>query len=208
MVSALLHELMQHLFPDDHDEHGAVLGVSVVETARGVRLLGRRLHLAEDGVDYVRGTRGYRMLTPTFVRDRILDCEREGLGDLAVHCHGGSNRVDFSGDDLASHGRGYPALLGILADKPVGALVFASNAVAGDIWLPDGRRLELDHARLLGSPLRILRAAPPAIAASDATFDRQSRLFGDRGQDIRFAAGMDTSSRPAAVNAESRRGYT
>ena len=77
-------------------------------------LLGRRLHLARDGVDYVPGTRGYRMLTPPFVRDRILDCERDGLGYLAVHCHGGSDRVEFSTDDMNSHERGYPALLDIL----------------------------------------------------------------------------------------------
>lgn len=176
--------LMTHLFPGDHDEHGAVLGVRVVETSRGVRLLGRRLYLAQDGVDYVPGTRGYRMLTAAFVRDRIRDCERDGLGYLAIHCHGGTDRVGFSGDDIASHERGYPALLGILQDKPVGALVFARNAVAGDIWLPDGHRIELDHARLLGSPIRVLRAAPPAVAAADTTFDRQSRLFGDRGQEI------------------------
>ncbi|MGH3766260.1 MAG: ThiF family adenylyltransferase [Pseudonocardiaceae bacterium] len=175
-------KLLHHLFPGDGDEHGAVLGVSIVETDRGVRLLGRRLYLAEDGSDYVEGTRGYRMLTAMFVRDRILDCEREGLGYLAIHCHGGTNTVAFSGDDLASHERGYPALLDILGGQPVGALVFARDAVAGDIWLPDSRHVELDHARLLGSPIRELRSAPSAASASDPTFDRQSRLFGDRGQ--------------------------
>jgi molybdopterin/thiamine biosynthesis adenylyltransferase len=177
-------ELTAHLFPGDHDEHGAVLGVSVVETPRGVRLLGRRLYLARDGVDYVPGTRGYRMLTAAFVRDRIRDCAREGLGYLAIHCHGGTDHVAFSSDDLASHERGYPALLGILRDKPVGALVFARSAVAGDIWLPNGRRIELDYAQLLGSPIRTMRAAPTTVAAAGPAFDRQSRLFGDRGQEI------------------------
>lgn len=180
----LADELMEHLFPGDQDEHGAVLGVSVVETGRGIRLLGRRLYLAQDGVDYVSGTRGYRMLTAAFVRDRVLDCQREGLGYLAIHCHGGTNRVGFSSDDLASHERGYPALLGILEDKPVGALVFARDAVAGDIWLPDGRRVELDHARLIESPIRTLRAAPSSTVLADPTYDRQSRLFGDHGQAI------------------------
>lgn len=184
LSTALSNELLRHLFPGDQDEHGAVLGVSMVETDRGVRLLVRRLYLAEDGVDYVSGTRGYRMLTASFVRDRIMDCQREELGYLAVHCHGGHDTVGFSGDDLASHERGYPALLSILGDKPVGALVFARNAVAGDIWLPDGQRIELDHARLLGSPIQVLRDAPAVTPASDSTFDRQSRLFGDRGQAI------------------------
>jgi hypothetical protein len=177
-------ELLGHLFPGDGDEHGAVLGVTVMETDRGVRLLGRRLYLAEDGVDYVAGTRGYRMLTATFVRDRIMDCQREGLGYLAVHCHGGTDHVGFSCDDLASHERGYPALLDILGDKPVGALVFARNAVAGDIWLPGGRRVELDGAVVAGWPRRVLHEAPQLAPAGDSTYDRQSRLFGDRGQAI------------------------
>jgi hypothetical protein len=184
LALGMAEDLMVHLFPGDLDEHGAVLGVSIVETDRGVRLLGRRLFLAEDGVDYVEGTHGYRMLTAAFVRDRILDCDREGLGYLAIHCHGGTNSVAFSGDDMAAHERGYPALLDILGGQPVGALVFARDAVDGEIWLPDGRRIELDHARLLGSPIRELRAAPSAAAASDPTFDRQSRLFGDRGQAV------------------------
>lgn len=176
--------LLDHLFPGDADEHGAVLGVSVLKTDRGVRLLGRRLYLAEDGVDYVPGTRGYRMLTAKFVRDRILDCRREGLGYLAIHCHGGTTSVAFSCDDFASHQRGYPALLDLLGEQPVGALVFARDAVAGDIWLPGGNRIELDRTRLLGSPIRELRATRSPAAASDPSFDRQSRLFGDRGQAI------------------------
>lgn len=177
-------DLLRHLFPGDRDEHAAVLGVSVVRTGRGVRLLGRRLHLARDGVDYVPGTRGYRMLTPTFVRDRILDCERDELGYLAVHCHAGTDYVAFSTDDMNSHERGYPALLDILDGAPVGALVFARNAVAGDIWLPGGHRIVLDHARLLGSSIRELRTAPGDAAPGEHTFDRQSRMFGDRGQEI------------------------
>jgi hypothetical protein len=184
LAPGMAEDLMGHLFPGDHDEHGAVLGVSVVETARGVRLLGRRLYLAEDGVDYVAGTRGYRMLTPTFVRDHVLDCEREGLGYLAIHCHRGSDQVAFSPDDMASHERGYPALLDILGGQPVGGLVFARDAVAGDFWLQGGDRIELDHARLLGSPIRTFRPAPPMVAETDPTYDRQSRLFGDRGQAI------------------------
>lgn len=175
-------DLLRHLFPGDRDEHAAVLGASVVQTGRGVRLLGRRLHLARDGVDYVPGTRGYRMLTPTFVRDRILDCERDELGYLAVHCHGGTDRVAFSTDDMNSHERGYPALLDILDGGPVGALVFARDAVAGDIWLPGGQRIILDHAQLLGSSIRELRPAPTEGPPGDYTFDRQSRMFGDRGQ--------------------------
>jgi hypothetical protein len=177
-------QLQAHLFPGDGDEHGAVIGASVVKTSRGTRLLARRLYLARDGIDYTAGKRGYRMLTPTFVRDRIRDCAREGLAYLAVHCHDGSNHVRFSGDDMRSHERGYPALLDILGESPVGGLVFARNAIAGEIWLPDGRRTELDSAVLTGWPVRVLRDAPQSIPVGDLTYDRQSRLFGDRGQAI------------------------
>jgi hypothetical protein len=177
-------ELRSHLFPGDEDEHGAVLGVSVVETNRGVRLLGRRLYLANDGVDYVAGMQGYRMLTASFVRDRIMDCQREGLAYLATHCHRGTDRVTFSGDDLASHERGYPALLDILGDQPVGALVFARHAVAGDIWLPGGHRVTLESAVVAGWPRQVLHHGPQPAPPRDPTYDRQSRLFGDRGQAI------------------------
>ncbi len=177
-------QLHAHLFPGDGDEHGAVIGASLIETSRGTRLLARRLYPARDGIDYVAGQRGYRMLTPSFVRDRIRDCAREGLAYLAVHCHGGTNHVGFSGDDMASHERGYPALLDILGGQPVGGLVFARDAIAGDLWLPDGRRVKLDSAVVAGWPMRELREAPLPAPAGDLTYDRQSRLFGDRGQAI------------------------
>src|SRR5215217_3063956 len=89
MPAELAGQLDAHLFPGDGDEHGAVIGAAVVSTDRGHRLLARRLFLAEDGVDYVPGERGYRMLTAAFVRDSALDCAEEGLAYLAIHCHGG-----------------------------------------------------------------------------------------------------------------------
>jgi len=182
--AGLMDRLQSHLFPGDGDEHGAVIAAGVAETPHGVRLLARRLYLAVDGVDYVPGQRGYRMLTGEFVRDRVLDCADEGLAYLAVHCHGGSDRVGFSGDDLASHVRGYPALLDILDGRPAGALVFAGNAVAGDIWLPDRSRVELASARVVGRPIRTLYASPPAAPSADQSYNRQARIFGDRGQAI------------------------
>jgi hypothetical protein len=177
--------LEQHLFPGGNDEHGAVIGASVVQTARGVRLLGRRLFLARDGIDYVPGQRGYRMLTADFVLDCALACETEGLAYLAIHCHGGQNQVAFSGTDMSSHERGYPALLDLLGEPPVGGLVFARNAVAGDIWLPDRSRLEPQHLEVAGHPTRRLYAAPPPRPPqADERFDRQARIFGDRGQGL------------------------
>ena len=104
---------------------------------------------------------------------------------LSVHNHGGLDRVAFSGDDLASHARAYPALLDIVDGPPVGALVYAQAAVAGAIWLPDGRRVELEASTVLDAGRRVLRPEPAAHARDvEARFDRQVRLFGPAGQTI------------------------
>lgn len=113
-------DLFAHLFPGDGDEHGAVVACGVVETSRGLRLLGRELLIAEEGVDYVPGKRGYRMLTPQFVMSCARHCRNERLAYLAVHNHGGTTHVGFSGADMASHERGYPALVDVLGGLPVG----------------------------------------------------------------------------------------
>jgi len=184
MTGVTWRSLHAHLFPGDHDEHGAVLGVTEVKTSRGVRLLVRELRLAQDGVDYLPGENGYRMLTPTFVRDAILDFSDDGLGYLAVHCHGGTDTVGFSGDDMRSHERGYPALRDLADGAIVGGLVFAANAVAGDLWLADGSRTELQSARVAGRPMKVLFPESPAVAVARTEDDRQARIFGDRGQAI------------------------
>jgi hypothetical protein len=180
---AMMALLEAHLFPGDRDEHGAVIGASVVVTDRGVRLLARRLFLARDGIDYLPGQRGYRMLTPEFVLDCALACADQVLAYLAIHCHGGRDEVDFSATDMASHERGYPALLDLIDGQPVGGLVFARNAVAGDVWLPDRTRRPLDYLDVPGRPMRRLHPAPPPRPArADERYDRQARIFGDRGQ--------------------------
>lgn len=179
----MMGELHGHLFPGDRDEHGAVIAASVVVTARGTRLLAHRLFLATDGVDYVPGQYGYRMLTADFVMDCILECADLKMAYLAVHCHGGSTSVAFSPTDMQSHQRGYPALRDIVNGSPVGGLVFATDAVAGDIWFSDGRQSDLDVMVVAGHPRRTLFPEPPPAPASvDERFDRQARLFGDRGQ--------------------------
>lgn len=179
----LYDRLHAHLFPGDGDEHGAVIAVGITETERGVRLLGRELFLAEDGIDYVPGTHGYRALTARFIAERAGYCGDEKLGYLAVHNHGGRGHVEFAGIDLESHTRGYPALLDLTNGGPVGALVFAEDAVAGDIWLPCSERREIDHAVIVGPHLHHLFPAPPARSpAGDPIYDRHARLFGDLGQ--------------------------
>lgn len=178
-------QLQQHLFPGDHDEHGAVILAGRAETAHEVRLLARELRLAEDGQDYVPGQRGYRMLRAEFINRHVLQARDERLVYLAVHNHGGTDQVAFSDDDIRSHQRGYPALLQIARGMPVGALVFAKNAVAGDIWIPGGGRVALESAVVVGSRRQVVRPAPithgPPVSRR---YDRQVRLFGDRGQAI------------------------
>jgi len=183
MDGALHRRLMRHLFPGDRDEHGAVIAAGIRQSPRGTRLLARELFEAKDGVDFVRGRRGYRMLTAEFVRDKIRYCRDEKLVYLAVHNHGGRDSVEFSGTDNKSHERGYPALLDI-SSQPVGALVFAENAVAGDIWTPDRARRPISETLVIERNLTRLYPAPPSPAPkADATYDRQARWFGDRGQD-------------------------
>lgn len=178
-------ELQAHLFPGDREEHGAVIAASVFETPTGVRLLTHRLFLAQDGVDYLPGQRSHRTLTAEFVMDHALECAELKMAYLAVHCHGGTDFVDFSSTDMQSHERGYPAIRDILNGPPAGGLVFARHAVAGDIWFADGHRAPLDVLVVTGHPVDELRSAQHSASTSrEPRVDRQVRLLGDRGQEI------------------------
>ena len=181
---AMATELRAHLLSGDGDEHGAVIGASVVETRRGARLLGRRLFLAKDGVDYLPGRRGHRVLAADFVRRCALACADEGLAYLAVHNHAGGDCVAFSSVDLASHRRGYPAIVDILDGPPAGGLVIADRAVAGDIWASTAEQLALDHTMVVGRSHQRLHPSPLRPRHAPPEYDRQVRLFGDRGQEI------------------------
>jgi hypothetical protein len=177
--------LWNHLFPGDHDEHAAVLHCGIAISDRQVRLLVREVVLAVDGRDFVHGTRGYKKLKAEFISGQIEQHDHLKTAYLAVHNHGGNDEVAFSGVDLESHERGYPALLDFIGGPPVGAIVCAANAIAGDIWLPGGKRVSLDSALILGINREVLTDAPRSRGfKADPTFDRQSRLFGDAGQEI------------------------
>ncbi len=177
-------ELQRHLFPGDGDEHGAVILAGTCESDRGLRLVAREIHLAKDGVDYVPGRRGYRMLKAEFIQSRILRARDRRLGYLAIHNHGGTDSVGFSRDDMASHERGYPALLDIARGMPVGALVFARSAAAGDLWFPGCARVPLSQATVVGHRRQLLFPMPETQVGAVGMYDRQSRLFGDAGQDL------------------------
>jgi ThiF family len=175
--------LWLHHFPGDGDEHGSVLLCGVVDDGDDRRLLVREVVLAREGIDYVSSERGYRRLTAEFVAETIDRCSREGLAYVAVHNHWGKGFVSFSGVDTASHERGYPALLDITGGGPVGALVLAEDAAAGDIWTFRDRS-ELEALVVTGPARKRLTPEPPPSLASDPACDRQVRLFGDRGQQI------------------------
>lgn len=175
--------LQDHLFPGDGEEHAAVVAAGLVRTQRGARLLARELFLARDGVDFVAARRAHRRLTPTFVNKMIRHCRDEGLTYLAIHNHGPGDAVSFSSIDLASHERGYPALLDIARGQAVGALVLATDAVAGDIWFPNGARHPIGETVVLGrNRRRLYPARSAAPAESSAIDDRQVRIYGDAGQ--------------------------
>lgn len=179
------HALTQHLFSGDGGEHGAIAVAGMVRTRRGTRLLIRDVFLAHDGQDFVPARNAHRRLTPQFVNQHIRLCRDQRLAYLAIHNHGGTDQVAFSQVDLRSHERGYPALLDIARGQPVGALVIARNALAGDIWTPDGNRRPIGETIILERNLRRiyprLTAAPGATTGID---DRQARIYGDAGQAI------------------------
>lgn len=180
--------LRAHLFPGDGDEHGAALLCGIAMSGRRKRLLVRHVVLATDGVDYIPGRRGYRELTGQFVTQQIRRAKDLGLAYVPVHCHSGRYSVGFSPTDLDSHERGYPTLVGLLR-QPVVGLVLAQEAAAGDVWLPDGTREELDHVVVIGRTRRVLTSEPDrTVAVADARYDRQTLLYGSKGQQILQAA--------------------
>lgn len=176
--------LQAHLFPGDGDEHGAVLRAGVVRTNERLRLVVQHVALAQFGSDYVVGTIGHRALHPTFIHRQIVACRDQGLAYLAAHNHNADDRVRFSAIDIASHERGYPALLDIGKGVPVGALVFGRRSVEADLWLPGGERLSLGECRVVGGTLERLYPQPPSWQPIDKSFDRQVRMFGAKGQAV------------------------
>jgi len=138
--------------------------------------------LAQDGIDYVPGTYGYRALDSQFVARAALRARDQKLAYLAVHCHGGTGRVSFSKVDIASHERGYPALLQV-TKQVVGALVLSRDAIAGEIWLSSVKRVPLASTIVTGVNLSTFGSTPLARGSAPIRmFDRQARIFGDAGQ--------------------------
>lgn len=187
VIPTQLHDVIfNHLFPGDGDEHGLVIAAGIHYCGDNLRLLVREVFPAQDGMDYVAGKHGYRMLTAEFVYSKIRYCREQKLAYLAVHNHSGKDSVAFSPDDMASHERGYPALLDIGQGIPVGAVVCAEWAIAGDIWHPDGTRLPISETRVIGANIARHYASRPVSSGSapDVGYDRQIRMIGDVGQKL------------------------
>lgn len=175
--------ILAHLFPGDEDEHALVILAGVADFEGHRRLLAREVIVARDNVDSVPGRYGYKMIKAEFIRPLIRRCRKERLAYIAVHNHGGTDSVAFSRDDLDSHERGYPALLDLTEGMPVGAAVYARDAVAGDIWMLDGSRLPLAEIRILGANIDRKYDSPREIATGNSPFhDRQLLMFGSAGQ--------------------------
>ncbi len=178
--------LHDHLFANTPDEHGAALLCGTTTVNGEVRLLVREVILADDGVDYIPGTRGYRHLTGEFVTKVLRRAKNAGLIYLAVHNHGGIEEVGFSAPDIASHERGYPTLLA-LNGAPVGGLVLAQHAVAGDIWFTDGLRAPVNATVVVGQSMDVMtdgtRRRDDGSIGSAKKHARQALVFGDAGND-------------------------
>lgn len=182
-------KLIEHLFPGDFNEHGAVIAAGLAATPAGPRLLVREVWLAEEPQDYRLGTQGHMGLQATFIHRCITQCRDQRLVYLAVHNHGGSEQVAFSHVDMASHERGYRALLDIANGMLVGALVVADEAMEVDVWHPEGSRSTLRQARVLGAgieryyPNRNIRlAAEGESQPITDSYSRQILFLGASGQ--------------------------
>lgn len=187
--AALHRKLTAHLFPGDFNEHGAVVAAGLAMTPVGARLLVREVWPAEEPRDYRLGSQGHMGLQATFIHRCIIRCRDQRLVYLAVHNHGGSGRVSFSEVDMASHARGYRALLDIANGMPVGALVVANEAMEVDLWHPDGARSALREARILGPSIErcypnrsVQLAADGESHAAAASYSRQVLFLGPSGQ--------------------------
>ena len=188
---AAYESLQAHLFQADRREHAAVVLAGLANTPEGPRLLAREIVAAREPQDYRIGENGHMSLQASFIHRYITQCRDRHLVYLAAHNHGGSGRVAFSDVDLASHERGYGALLDIAEGMPVGALVLANEAIETDLWLSQRARTSLRSGNILKEtmhrvyPNPNMRARTHSMPLRDGDFfDRQALLFGQAGQSL------------------------
>jgi molybdopterin/thiamine biosynthesis adenylyltransferase len=181
MTASQRTRLLRHLFCGDGAEHGAVLACGIARSTRGIRLLVREVFLAQDGADFIPSANAHRALSAAFVAKTSDYCHDHGFAWLSVHNHGPGDAVGFSSPDRQSHARLYPSLEHYTG-QPVGAVVFADRAIAGEIRF-GGIAHTLRRATIVGDRIEHLYPKPPPKPdAVAACFDRQALFFGAVGQ--------------------------
>lgn len=173
--------LHDHLYGSP-GEHGAVLLCGVAPGGDHDRLLVHQVALAEDGTDYNYADGVYR-LDASFVTRLALRGRSEQLVYVAVHPHGGFDRVEFSHVDLRSQHRSTKPLLAASGNDRVGWLVTAPAAAAGVIRTRTGEE-PITEVVILDSHRRVVHTPSPVPARADAAqrFARQALIYGDAGQ--------------------------
>lgn len=177
-------QLLAHLHPGDDDEHAAFLYAGEMATPEGRRLLVRRVVPVADR-DFGPSDRGgYRQVAARALARAAIECEAEGLRLLWAHSHPGAERhVGFSAPDRATHERAHPHMIDMTGGTPVASLVFGTEAVAGEVWMPGGGVAALDHLDVVGARMARLTGSPRATGRASARFARQVLMFGAAGQE-------------------------
>ena len=175
--------LFAHLFPGDHDEHGALLlAGSHPRRDGGTLLTVREVHPLSDA-EFPPGKHGYRQFAAIALARLGNRAHEENLALLSVHSHPGSGeRTGLSPDDLAGHERSFEHLLDITGARCIAGIAFGEHCAAGELWDRSLTRSSLHRVRVIGPNLQLLYPEPQLAGAAEARFDRQVRLFGDVGQ--------------------------
>ena len=175
--------LHAHLFPGDHDEHGAILLAGEHHTDTSSTLTIRETHLLEPH-EFPPGIHGYRQFAAGALARLGNRAAQERLAIVTVHSHpGAGERNSLSRDDLAAHERVFPHLLDITGAASVAGVALGEASAAGESWHTNGSRRELSHVKVLGASVRTIRPSPPKHRGGDLErFNRQVLLFGAAGQ--------------------------
>jgi hypothetical protein len=182
MTAADYAALAAHLHRGDVDEHAAFCYAGVTLRPGGGRLLVRRVVPVPDEEFPLSAGDGYRSITSRAVARAAIECDAEGLCLMWVHNHPESTTsVGLSRQDRRTAARVHPVLADLTDRRPVAAVVLGTSSAAGEVWTPAGAE-QVDHVRVIGSPIVELRPGPLPGAASDERFARQVLLFGEAGQ--------------------------
>lgn len=182
---AIYTSVFHHLF-STHRENAGVLLCGWHTDGEAVTLIAKEFRAARHGIDYTTSPKGHGRLEPLFIDEALRAAKLQGLAYLAIHNHFAGDQVAFSDVDLASHEYGYPTLLHLNSPLPVGAAVFGTNSIEVDIWLPDGRRLQLETARVVGHGIKHLWSSPSRRPpfSYDEMVDRQLLFLRNQGQGL------------------------